>query len=160
MYANERSLKPFIEGAQGESRVPLLSMSDTATLTDNSSHMASNDQLRFGKMIGDALGGLDPVLGALLSPTGGIPGPGNNGVGGVAYVMGGGKDVVITHGIAHDAAGYLFTYHNMGPGYQYVPGRSGILPVSNPLAGQMSGIDLYYNLKNYGSVVRPIDVWN
>ena len=107
---------------KNEHRVPLLSMSAANGLPDNSSHMASIEQLRFGKMVGDALGGLDPVFGALLSPTGGIPGAGNVRVtSSVALAAAGGTEVVTNHGFAHDAAGYLLNYQGIGPGYQYVP---------------------------------------
>jgi hypothetical protein len=141
----------FEEGAEGETRVPLLSMTKASGLPDNSAHMASIEQLRFGKLIGDALG-VDPIFGALLSPTGGIAGAGNKEVGGFAYAAGGGKDVVTTHGIAHDAGGYLLNYHNVGPGYQYVPDVSlHILDRTNPLAGQVDGLRFFSNLKQYGS---------
>jgi hypothetical protein len=99
-------------------------------------------------------------LGALLSPTGGIAGSGNKEVSGLLYAVGGGKDVVITHGIVHDAAGYLFIYHGIGPGYQYVPGKFRVLSNASPLAGQRDGIVLFYNLKNYGVPVRPYEGGN
>lgn len=146
---------PFDEGSDGETRVPLLSMSKSNGLPDNSAHMASIEQLRFGKLVGDALG-VDPAFGALLSPTGGIAGAGNKEVGGFAYALGGGKEIVVTHGIAHDAGGYLLNYHDVGPGYQYIPDVSfHMLDRTNPLAGQVDGLRFFFNLKNYGSPEAP-----
>ena len=80
-------------------------------------NMGSLNQLRFGQLVGDSLGGLDPVVGALLSPTGGIPGGGNFEISSKAYWLVD-KEVVMYHGIAHDAAGYLSNYQGTGPGYQ------------------------------------------
>ncbi|UTH76819.1 conjugal transfer protein TraG N-terminal domain-containing protein [Chromobacterium sp. IIBBL 290-4] len=141
---------PFREDEKGEARVPLLSMRKSGSIPDNSYHMASNNQLRFGKMVGDAMG-LDPVFGALLSPTGGIAGPGNKEIGNAVYAAGGGREVVTNHGIAHDAAGYLFNYHGRGPGYHYVPNNPvQILDKGNPLAGQVDGLAFFLNLNNTG----------
>lgn len=47
----------------GSSLVPVF------LLTDDD-YWGTRQQLRSGKVVGDALGGLDPVLGALLNPTG------------------------------------------------------------------------------------------
>lgn len=156
MYRKGQELQPYVEGAPNEHRVPMLSMSATNGLPDNSAHMGSIEQLRFGKMVGDSLGGLDPVFGALLSPTGGIPGAGNDRVTN-AFGLGavGGLDVVTNHGIAHDAAGYLLNYHQRGPGYIYVPGVSDALSKTDPLAGQTTGLSFYSNLKLYGTPTAP-----
>jgi hypothetical protein len=149
----------FAEGAAGEHRVPGLSSSVHGLvpgakpgqfMQDHHRHMGSIDQLRFGTLVGDSLGGIDPVFGALLSPTGGIPGAGNNEIGNAAYLAGGGRDVVTLHGTAHDAAGYLRNYQNLGPGYNYVPGARAYLGDTNPLAGQLNGLDFYYKLIRYG----------
>jgi YD repeat-containing protein len=147
----------FDELNKNEHRVPLLSMSAANGLPDNSAHMASIEQLRFGKMVGDALGGLDPVFGALLSPTGGIPGAGNVRVtSSTAIAAAGGIEVVTNHGIAHDAAGYLLNYQGMGPGYQYVPGNSGLFfSTKNPLGGQVPGLTMYNNVRLYGTPTAP-----
>ena len=90
---------------------------------------ASNAQLRFGKVVGDAFG-IDAVFGSLISPTGGMAGPGNERV---PLVKDGGA--VATHGAVHDAAGYLYNCHGIGPGYDYLQTEPGSDP-SNPLAGQ------------------------
>jgi hypothetical protein len=100
--------------------------------------MGSNPQLVFGKVIGDAFG-VDPVFGALLSPTGGMVGPGN-----MALQMDD-DDPTGYHGIVHDAAGYLFNYHNQGPGYDYL-GREAAKghKTNDPLTGQQSGMRFWH----------------
>lgn len=150
--------RPFVEGRSDEFRVPELSSTRNGLvqginglLQDNGRHMASMSQLRFGSLVGDSLGGLDPVFGALLSPTGGIPGAGNVEISDRLYAAGGGRDVVGIHGVAHDAAGYLRAYYNQGPGYNYVPAGIRLLGDTNPLAGQISGIDFFKNLLRYGN---------
>jgi hypothetical protein len=141
---------------ENEHRAPLLSMSVANGLPDNSVHMGSNDQLRFGKMVGDAVGNLDPVFGALLSPTGGIPGPGNQRITNPAALFAaGGAEVLTNHGIAHDAGGYLRTYHDIGPGYQYVPGNLGLLANTNPLGGHAAGLTMFSNIHLYGTPTAP-----
>jgi WXG100 family type VII secretion target len=95
--------------------------------------MGSTTQLRYGKVVGDALG-IDPVFGALLNPSGGLVGPGN-----VAMDLG--ESALGYHGVVHDAAGYLFNYHNLGPGYDYLS-REG-RDTSSPLTGQQAGIQYW-----------------
>ncbi len=92
--------------------------------------MGSTSQLRYGKVVGDAFG-MDPVFGSLLNPSGGLVGPGNAAVDGDSSAVG-------YHGQVHDAAGYLYNYHNAGPGYDYL-GREG-RDTSSPLSGQREGI--------------------
>jgi hypothetical protein len=100
--------------------------------------MASNPQLVFGQVVGDAFG-VDPVFGALLSPTGGMVGPGNK-----ALHLDD-DDPTGYHGIVHDAAGYLFNYHNQGPGYDYL-GKEAAKghQTSDPLTGQQSGMRYWH----------------
>lgn len=95
--------------------------------------MGSTTQLRYGKVVGDALG-IDPVFGALLNPSGGLVGPGN-----VAMDLG--DSALSYHGVVHDAAGYLYNYHNLGPGYDYL-NREG-RDTSSPLTGQQAGIQYW-----------------
>jgi WXG100 family type VII secretion target len=90
----------------------------------------SNTNLRYGKVVGDAFG-IDPVFGAMLNPTGGLVGPDNFSFPGDSTPLG-------YHGIVHDAAGYLYTYHGAGPGYNYL-GLENRDPGS-PLTGQRAGI--------------------
>jgi WXG100 family type VII secretion target len=74
-----------------------------------SEFIGSEQQLRSGKLVGDAFG-LDPVFGALLNPQGGLAignaVPSTNSPG--AY-----------HAATQDAAGYLSQFHNAGPGLNY-----------------------------------------
>ncbi|GAB4552760.1 MAG: hypothetical protein OHK0023_21190 [Anaerolineae bacterium] len=101
-------------------------------------HWGTTDQLRFGQIVGDTFG-IDPVFGSLLSPTGGLVGPGDS-----ALHFGlGNNQAVVVHGAVHDAGGFLHNYFNVGPGYHYVPGVTQILDTSNPLAGQVDGIQFW-----------------
>jgi hypothetical protein len=99
-------------------------------LSGHPSFMGSNTQMRYGSVVGDAFG-IDPVFGAMLNPTGGLVGPGN-------FAIAGDDTAVGYHGVVHDAAGYLRTYHNAGPGYDYM-GLEGRDTLS-PLSGQREGI--------------------
>lgn len=143
---------PYDELNPNEHRVPLLSMSAANGLPNNSAYMASIEQLRVGKIVGDSMGGLDPAIGALFSPTGGIPGAGNRRVtSSFSIAAAGGIEVVANHGIAHDAAGYLLNYQRIGTGYQYVPNYHGLIPTTNPIGGQVGGLTFYNNLHLYGT---------
>ncbi|MDJ0754926.1 MAG: WXG100 family type VII secretion target [Ardenticatenaceae bacterium] len=93
--------------------------------------LGSTVSLRYGDLVGETFG-VDPVFGSLLNPTGGMVGPGDD-----AYVPGD-NDAIGYHGTFHDAAGYLYNYHNVGPGYDYM-GREPF-PTGNPLSGQVGGI--------------------
>ncbi|MBE2236018.1 MAG: WXG100 family type VII secretion target [Anaerolinea sp.] len=104
--------------------------------------MGSTTQLRYGQVVGDALG-VDPVFGALLNPSGGLVGPGN-------AAMDLGDSALGYHGVVHDAAGYLFNYHNLGPGYDYL-GREG-RDTSSPLTGQQAGIQYWTQRLDSGFV--------
>jgi hypothetical protein len=136
----------YQEGARNDRFVPMLSAA-------NAAHMASNEQLRFGQLVGDSLG-LDAVFGALLSPTGGIPGAGNDRVGDMPLSILG-RQGTISHGIAHDAGGFLGNYFGIGPGYHYVPKQWQFLSPKNPLAGQQDGINFFANVHLYGQPTRP-----
>lgn len=114
---------------------------------------ASREQLLFGKVMGDVFG-IHEVFAALLSPTGGLVGPGNELIPGLVDSPHLSPDnPVALHGTVHDAAGYLKAYHNEGPGYNYrgndveaiVTDVIELLPddIANtilPLTGQISGI--------------------
>ena len=102
----------------------------------------STTQLRYGKVVGDALG-LDPVFGAMLNPTGGLVGSGNS-----AVDLG--NSALGYHGVMHDAAGYLYNYHNMGPGYDYLGLER--RDTSSPLTGQQAGIQYWTDKLNSGFV--------
>lgn len=110
---------------------------NTLNDTFHGDFMGTTTQLRYGQVVGDALG-IDPVFGSLLNPTGGLVGPGN-------YALDLGPDSPLSyHGIVHDAAGYLYNYHDMGPGYNYLGEE--MRDTANPLTGQESGIR-YWNEK-------------
>lgn len=110
--------------------------------------MGTTSQLRYGQVAGDALG-MDPVFGALLNPTGGLVGPGNMAVDGNDSAIG-------YHGAVHDAGGYLYNYHDQGPGYDYL-GQEG-RDTSSPLSGQRSGISYWRDqLPDRGTGTRAAD---
>lgn len=103
--------------------------------------MASRGQLMFGKVLGDAFG-IHEIFAALLSPTGGLVGAGNDSVHLDA------SNPIAIHGTVHDAAGYLSTYHSDGPGYNYLEDDREYLvfdnlPLPDYLAGQFSGISFW-----------------
>lgn len=118
---------------------------NTATVLDDDMHpdfMASRGQLMCGKVLGDAFG-IHEVFGALLNPTGGLVGPGNHLIDPMIPIPAGHLDPdnpIALHGVVHDAAGYLNTFHNDGPGYNYLDSSIEILGDDNPLSGQISGI--------------------
>ncbi|WP_235299120.1 eCIS core domain-containing protein [Portibacter marinus] len=92
---------------------------------------ASNGQLKFGKILGDTFG-IDAVFGSLISPTGGLVGPANSNP---LLTNLDPSNPVSIHGTVHDAAGYLYNAHNIGPGYDYLHREQGEQEF-NPLSGQ------------------------
>jgi len=107
--------------------------------TLHSDFMGSTVQLRYGQVVGDQLG-IDPVFGSLLNPTGGLVGAGN-----FPSAQFADESPISYHGVFHDAAGYLYNYHNIGPGYDYMglePNRD----QGHPFTGQETGIP-YWNEK-------------
>lgn len=105
-----------------------------SVLHDN--HMGSQNQLRFGQIVGDRLG-IDPVFGAMLNPTGGLPGSNNAAV---AVPHNG----IMYHSAFHDAGGFLSKLTGDGPGYDYLNREN--RPKDNPWTGQESGLR-YWNDK-------------
>ncbi|WP_161569220.1 WXG100 family type VII secretion target [Candidatus Oscillochloris fontis] len=99
-------------------------------------YMGSRDHLRFGQVVGDTLG-VDAVFGAMLNPTGGMPGPGD-------LAIPTGESSVSYHSAFHDAAGFMHTYYEIGPGYDYLNREWS--STDNPLTGQVSGL-AYWNNK-------------
>ena len=77
-----------------------------------------------------------PGMREMLSPTGGLVGPGN-------AAFDAGESPVGYHGVVHDAAGYLKNFHDTGPGYDYL-GREG-RDTTSPLSGQREGIAYWRN---------------
>lgn len=105
---------------------------DPIDLDRHGDFLGSTASLRYGSVIGDVYG-IDPVFGALLNPTGGLVGGGND-----AYNPGD-NDALGYHGIFHDAGGYLLNRQGVGPGYNYL-GREDFNDQSSPTTGQVSGI--------------------
>jgi hypothetical protein len=106
---------------------------------DKESLWGSVRQIKFGKIVVDTLDcELDPVFGSLLSPTGGIVGPGNT-----ELYRGNNTDSVVMHGIVHDAGGYLFNYHTIGPGYNYLGTKLTCFPSNKPMSNQVAGITFW-----------------
>ncbi len=99
-------------------------------------YMGSRDHLRFGQVVGDTLG-LDAAFGAMLNPTGGMPGPGE-------LAIPTGESAVSYHSAFHDAAGFMHTYYEIGPGYDYLNREWS--STDNPFTGQASGLT-YWNGK-------------
>jgi hypothetical protein len=117
----------------------------------------SREALLFGTVVGDVLG-LNHVFAALLSPTGGMVGPGGASV----HIKGG---VLGYHGVAHDAGGYLCREKGIDPGYEYIHDRSGLPCEDNPLAGQISGIAFWFKILQLGwrnllAESSPVDLVN
>ncbi|KIN61133.1 hypothetical protein Z945_2118 [Sulfitobacter noctilucae] len=78
----------------------------------------SRSQLMFGKVVGDAFD-IHEIFAALLSPTGGLIGAGNQFVGDIDSPHWDAENPISLHGTVHDAAGYLKSFHEQGPGYNY-----------------------------------------
>jgi hypothetical protein len=115
---------------------------DPVAGTEDSSWWGSTEQLRFGKIVGDAFG-IDPVFGALLSPTGGRIGGGDSKI---LHRILRSNEAVSYHGQVHDAAGYLYNYHNSGPGYTYARPDAPVSQRDDYWMGQASGIQLWEDL--------------
>jgi hypothetical protein len=93
-----------IAAAKGQSPPPPLSE------LLQSQFMGTTQQLRFGRVVGDAFG-VDPVFGSLLSPTGGM---------GAGAAIPAPNSAAGYHAAFQDAANYLSSYHNTGPGPNYL----------------------------------------
>lgn len=134
--AEIRDIDPSVLREQYETVfLPLWDNSPSKGTIDLGRHpdfMGSTVSLRYGRVVGDVFG-MDPVWGAMLNPTGGLVGSGNN-----AYQPSR-NDAIGYHGIFHDAGGYLYNFQNhIGPGYDYLAREP--FPTSSPLSGQVGGI--------------------
>lgn len=133
---------------------------DDAPDLDEDKHpefMGSRSQLMFGKVLGDAFG-IHEVFASLLSPTGGLVGPGNWLIPNV--IDAGHLDPdnpVALHGCVHDAAGYLYTFHDEGPGYNYLDSDIELLGTDSPMSGQISGIAFWVEEVGDDYVERRVD---
>jgi len=100
-------------------------------LNTHGDFLGSKVSLRYGSLVGEVFG-VDPVFGSLLNPTGGLVGAGSE-----SYWPGE-NDAIGYHGTFHDAAGYLYNYQKIGPGYDYMNREP--FDTGNPLSGQVGGI--------------------
>lgn len=73
-------------------------------------------------------------------PYGGLIGMGNSLLDGIFKR----SKVLRLHAILHDAAGYIRSYYNIGPGYFYVAKRC---PINSPFLGHVTGIPFCLYLK-------------
>ncbi len=120
-------------------------LGDPAMLNPDSEHWGSREQMIFGDMIAMNLDpNLLPSFAALLSPTGGITGPGAIDIGHLIPESVASDVVVGIHSAVHDAAGYLLNNFGIGPGYEYA--GNGILSSDSPISGQVSGIAFWAEL--------------
>lgn len=108
-------------------------------------HWGSLKQFIFGRVVVDALNvhfglKLHPIWGCLLSPTGGISGPGN-----VELISKSWNSPVSLHTCVHDASGYLYKYHSLGPGYNYLH-KFSLFPTGSPLCCEYSGLRYWKKL--------------
>jgi len=78
---------------------------------------------------------LDAVWGCFLQPTGGIVGAGNQ-----CLMESDTAQPIVIHAVIHDAFGYLYNYHGVGPGYNYLGTYFTVSPTSSPMACQYAGI--------------------
>ncbi|XP_065654386.1 uncharacterized protein LOC124814843 [Hydra vulgaris] len=113
---------------------------DIEPLLDKS-YWGSRQQLLSGKVIADFVaehyGSLDPVFGVLLNPTTGRVGPGDGGL--MHNILFDNDGPWACHTAVHDAFGYLKTFHNIGPGYNYLGGISAF-ETEHCMAGQSCGL--------------------
>ncbi|XP_004205568.3 uncharacterized protein LOC101239809 isoform X2 [Hydra vulgaris] len=112
---------------------------------NHSDYWGSSQQLLSGKVIADFVAGeygtLHPVFGVLLNPTTGRVGPGDTGL--MHNFLFDYNGPWANHAAVHDAFGYLKTFHNIGPGYNYLGGISAV-KTGKCMAGQTSGL-LFWN---------------
>lgn len=78
-------------------------------LEQHPDYLGSLSSLRYGSVVGDVIG-IDPVLAALLNPSGGIVGPGNT-----QLLPDDPDNATVYHGVFHDAAGFMYNTYELGP---------------------------------------------
>lgn len=92
-------------------------------------YYGSREHIQYGREVDQYLHIGNPALAAMLNPSGGKIGNGNDEVIGLDNA----PYALIHHGQDHDARGYAYNYHGAGPGYSpYLP--------DNPLTGQVEGV--------------------
>lgn len=107
---------------------------------ENWNMWGSYKQFLFGTYVVDALNKnynykLHPIWGCLLNPTGGIIGGGNNTILRSQWNSG-----ISLHACAHDAGGYLYRYHKLGPGFNYLNTWLTVFPKWSQYSCQLYGI--------------------
>jgi WXG100 family type VII secretion target len=130
----------------------------------HANHLGSTNSLRFGKVVGDTLL-LDPVFGAMLNPTGGMPGSGQlaipvdermldaqgkinlfasflgpNPVLPAIALMDRMFIAVGQHSAAHDGYGFMYYQYGIGRGYDYLRQEPWSDPENAFLTGHLTGI--------------------
>ena len=119
-------------------------LTDIPNLSSSKWNMwGSYKQFLFGKCVVDALNkyydyDLHPVWGCLLNPTGGIVGSGNKEL--ISFKW---NNPISIHGCVHDASGYLYNYHGIGMGYNYLGTWKTLFPTSSPFSCQYAGIQFW-----------------
>jgi len=110
---------------------------------EHESYWGTRQQLLAGKVIGDWVdyksGPIDAIFGVLLNPTAGRVGPGDTGW--IHNVLFDDCGCMAYHSAVHDGFGYLKTWHDVGPGYDYLGQHW--LSASNCMAGQITGISFW-----------------
>ena len=121
-------------------------LKEIPTLSKNNwNSWGSKKTLLFGTIVSKCLeettgNYLHPIFGSLLSPTGGLVGPGN-----IVLYEDDYNDPIVLHGITHDAFGYLYTYHSkIGCGYNYLNTYFTLFSKSSPFCCQWIGLSWWY----------------
>lgn len=115
----------------------------TSEVLGNRIYWGTRQQMLSGKVIADWIdvtyGPMDPIFGILLNPTTGRVGPSDSTI--VHELLFDVNGRFAYHSAVHDAFGYLFTLHHIGPGYDYLQRK--ILNNDNIFAGQASGLTFW-----------------
>jgi hypothetical protein len=93
---------------------------------------------------------LPVFLFCLLNPTGGITGPQN-----IVFCNKSTDYPITVHSAIHDACGYCYNYHNMGPGYNYI-GTCFALCTSSPMSCQIMGIKTCQEIASSVELARTV----
>jgi len=101
----------------------------------------TRQQLRSGKVVGDMLGGIDPVFGSMLNPTGGRIGKGDSKT--LHNMLYKKDDPLAYHAAVHDAFGYLIQHHGKGPGYNYLNTKWTFFRKESPMSCQAAGVKFW-----------------
>jgi len=124
-------------------------LADVPNITRHFNLWGSIRQLKCGKVVCDTLYEhgvtecrMHPIFGALLNPTGGMVGAGEDDLEHLIPGTQSHRTAPVMHAIVHDAAGYCYNYHGVGPGYNYTGGWT-LFPTGKPFSGQGMGLALW-----------------